>query len=220
MDLTTPMQAAGRQGSRRCPVVVVMVVALWVVGNILYRFPSLQRTASLNRPGKKEYVGTRWSNWGERRVQEFFEEKKLQFSKTNVADRVAVIGLGALNLFGVIVLSTLLKDMAVKPNEFISFAAALLPLLQNFSSIQASKGISGTFRKHGEPFRAPEQSGTFKEHQGILMGLLESWGSWQKASTKARYPEESIKNLQEMDKSGVAHMVQEDVARQTAELCG
>ncbi|XP_074269102.1 uncharacterized protein At5g03900, chloroplastic [Silene latifolia] len=101
-------------------------------GNILYRFPSLQRTASFNRTGKKEYVGTRWSDW-DGRVQEFFEEKKLQFSKTNVADRAAVIGLGALNFFGVIVLSTLLKDMAVKPNGFISFAESLLPLLQVYA---------------------------------------------------------------------------------------
>ncbi|KAK9674586.1 hypothetical protein RND81_12G242600 [Saponaria officinalis] len=101
-------------------------------GNILYRFPSLQKTAALKKTGPKEYAGTRWSDW-DGRVQKFFEEKKWQFSKTNVADRAAVIGLGALNLFGVIVLGTLLKDMAIKPSGFISFAAALFPLLQVYA---------------------------------------------------------------------------------------
>ncbi|KAE8718962.1 hypothetical protein F3Y22_tig00109983pilonHSYRG00012 [Hibiscus syriacus] len=32
-------------------------------GNILYRFQSLQRTASSQRSGRKEYVGRRWNDW-------------------------------------------------------------------------------------------------------------------------------------------------------------
>ncbi|GLT72964.1 hypothetical protein SLA2020_448550 [Shorea laevis] len=32
-------------------------------GNILYRFPSLQRTASSQRSKRKEYVGRRWTEW-------------------------------------------------------------------------------------------------------------------------------------------------------------
>ncbi|KAL9238897.1 hypothetical protein vseg_013265 [Gypsophila vaccaria] len=101
-------------------------------GNILYRFPSLQKTAALNNTGKKENARTRWSDW-DGRVQKFFEEKKWLFSKTNVGDRAAVIGLGALNLFGVVILGTLLKDLAIKPSGFISFAAALFPLLQVYA---------------------------------------------------------------------------------------
>ena len=47
-------------------------------GNILYRFPSLQRTASSQRSGQKEYVGRRWTDWigG---IEKFFNERKWQF---------------------------------------------------------------------------------------------------------------------------------------------
>ena len=47
-------------------------------GNILYRFPSLQRTASSQRSGRKEYVGRRWTDWigG---IEKFFNERKWQF---------------------------------------------------------------------------------------------------------------------------------------------
>ncbi|XP_010683731.2 uncharacterized protein At5g03900, chloroplastic [Beta vulgaris subsp. vulgaris] len=101
-------------------------------GNILYRFPSLQRTASSIRTGRKEYVGKRWADWSGR-VEKFFEEKKWQFSKTNSAERALVIGLGGLNLFGVIILATILKDMAVKPSGFLSLVSGLLPLLQVYA---------------------------------------------------------------------------------------
>lgn len=47
-------------------------------GNILYRFPSLQRTASSQRSGRKEYVGRIWADWVGG-VEKFFNEKKLQF---------------------------------------------------------------------------------------------------------------------------------------------
>lgn len=100
-------------------------------GNILYRFPSLQRTASSRRTGRKEYVGKRWSDWDG--VSKFFKEKKWLFSNTQPAERALVIGLGGLNLFGVIILSTILKDMAVKPSGFLSLVSSLFPLLQVYA---------------------------------------------------------------------------------------
>lgn len=102
-------------------------------GNILYRFPSLQRTAS-QKSKRKEYVGRRWADWVG--VEKFFKEKKWQFrffivffsdllvviylrlnpnmdecscSKTTASERAMVIGLGGLNLFGVIILGTMMK---------------------------------------------------------------------------------------------------------------
>ncbi|CAN4125586.1 unnamed protein product [Withania somnifera] len=77
-------------------------------GNILYQFPSLQRTAASRRSGRKEYVGKRWTDWVGQ-VERFLQEKKWQFSKTSSSERALVIGLGGLNLFGVIILGTMLK---------------------------------------------------------------------------------------------------------------
>ncbi|TKY63263.1 hypothetical protein E2542_SST13132 [Spatholobus suberectus] len=99
-------------------------------GNILYRFPSLQRTAS-QKSKRKEYVGRRWADWVG--VEKFFKEKKWQFSKTGTSERAMVIGLGGLNLFGVIILGTMLKDMAVAPSSFIKFVADIFPLLQIYA---------------------------------------------------------------------------------------
>ncbi|KAL5545839.1 hypothetical protein UlMin_005526 [Ulmus minor] len=101
-------------------------------GNILYRFPSLQRTASSQRSGKKEYVGKRWADWVGG-VEKFFKEKKLEFSKTSSSERAMVIGLGGLNLFGVIILGTMLKELAVRPSGFIQFVADIFPLLQIYA---------------------------------------------------------------------------------------
>lgn len=47
-------------------------------GNILYQFPSLQRTASSQRSGRKEYVGRRWADFVGG-VDKFFTEKKWEF---------------------------------------------------------------------------------------------------------------------------------------------
>ncbi|XP_027349951.1 uncharacterized protein At5g03900, chloroplastic [Abrus precatorius] len=99
-------------------------------GNILYRFPSLQRTAS-QKGKRKEYVGRRWADWVG--VEKFFKEKKWQFSKTSKSERAMVIGLGGLNLFGVIILGTMLKDVAVAPSSFIKFVADIFPLLQIYA---------------------------------------------------------------------------------------
>lgn len=101
-------------------------------GNILYRFPSLQRTASSQRSGRKEYVGKRWTDWVDG-VEKFFKEKKWQFSKTSNSERAMVIGLGGLNLFGVIILGTMLKNVAVTPSGFITFVSDIFPLLQIYA---------------------------------------------------------------------------------------
>ncbi|KAK3405796.1 hypothetical protein EUGRSUZ_K02037 [Eucalyptus grandis] len=101
-------------------------------GNILYRFPSLQRTASSQRTGRKEYVGRKWTDWVGG-VQKFFEERKWQFSKASASERAMVIGLGGLNLFGVIILGTMLKDYTTLPSGFIKFVADIFPLLQIYA---------------------------------------------------------------------------------------
>ncbi|KAF8403293.1 hypothetical protein HHK36_011395 [Tetracentron sinense] len=101
-------------------------------GNILYRFPSLQKTASTQRSGRKEYVGRRWADWVGG-VEKFFKEKKWQFSKTGNSERAMVIGLGGLNLFGVIILGTMLKNTAVTSSGFITFVSDISPLLQIYA---------------------------------------------------------------------------------------
>ncbi|KAI0496860.1 hypothetical protein KFK09_023184 [Dendrobium nobile] len=102
-------------------------------GNILYRFPSLQRTASSQRASRKEYVGKKWAQWVDG-IQKFFEEKKWSFSKTSASERAMVIGLGSLNLFGVIVLGSMLKNTTVSPSGFISFVSDIFPLLQVYAA--------------------------------------------------------------------------------------
>ncbi|EOY08246.1 Iron-sulfur cluster biosynthesis family protein isoform 1 [Theobroma cacao] len=102
-------------------------------GNILYRFPSLQRTASSQRSGRKEYVGRRWSDWVGG-IEKFFREKKWQFSKTSSSETAMVFGLGGINLFGVIILGAMLKDTAaVTPSGFIKFVTDIFPLLQIYA---------------------------------------------------------------------------------------
>ncbi|CAL4887550.1 unnamed protein product [Urochloa decumbens] len=101
-------------------------------GNIMYRFPSLQRTASSKSGGSREYVGTKWSAmFGG--VEKYLEEKPWKFSKANASEKAMVAGLGGLNLFGVIILGNLLKQMTVTPGGLISFAAQLYPLLQIYA---------------------------------------------------------------------------------------
>ncbi|KAL1330690.1 uncharacterized protein At5g03900, chloroplastic [Arachis ipaensis] len=100
-------------------------------GNIVYRFPSLQRTAS-QKGKRKEYVGRKWADWVGG-VEKFFKEKTWQFSKTSTSERAMVIGLGGFNLFGVIILGTMLKDMTVAPSSFIKFVADIFPLLQIYA---------------------------------------------------------------------------------------
>ncbi|VAI46225.1 unnamed protein product [Triticum turgidum subsp. durum] len=115
--------------------------SLLLLGNILYRFPSLQRTASSKGGGSREYVGTRWSTMSSG-VEKFMEEKPWEFSEANALERAMVAGLGGLNLFGVIILGNLLKQMTMTPGGLISFAAQLFPLLQAARNFQISTSPS------------------------------------------------------------------------------
>ncbi|PKA62372.1 Uncharacterized protein AXF42_Ash009257 [Apostasia shenzhenica] len=102
-------------------------------GNILYRFPSLQRTASSPRVGRKEYIGKKWAEWVDG-IGKYFEEKKWSFSKTSASEKAMVMGLGALNLSGVVILGSMLKNMTVAPSGFVSFVADIFPLLQIYAA--------------------------------------------------------------------------------------
>ncbi|KAL6575000.1 hypothetical protein OROMI_012285 [Orobanche minor] len=101
-------------------------------GNILYHFPSLQRTAAPQRSGREEYVGRNWSDWSGG-VEKFFKEKKWELSKTSASERAMVIGLGGLNLFGVLILGSMLKAMTVSQSGLISFVSDLFPLFQIYA---------------------------------------------------------------------------------------
>ncbi|KAL9261552.1 hypothetical protein AKJ16_DCAP26886 [Drosera capensis] len=100
-------------------------------GNILYRFPSFQRTA-VSQWGLKLKSLTR--TWTGAVAETIFKEKKWEFSKTDITERAMVIGLGGLNLFGVIFLGALLRDMSgVTPNAFLKFVINVFPLLQVYA---------------------------------------------------------------------------------------
>ncbi|OIT28606.1 PREDICTED: uncharacterized protein At5g03900, chloroplastic-like isoform X2 [Nicotiana attenuata] len=101
-------------------------------GNILYRFPSLQRTAARQWSGRKEFVGKIWPNW-DGQVEKYLKEIKWQFSKASVSQAALVVGLGVLNLLGVIILGTMLRSMTVSPSSFISSVSKLFPLLQIYA---------------------------------------------------------------------------------------
>lgn len=101
-------------------------------GNILYQFPSLQRTADSERNRKedlrrkfKERVGG---------ADKFFKEKNWKLSKISETEMALVGGLGGFNLFGVIVLGVLLKKTMIEPSGFISFVYRIFPLLQVYAA--------------------------------------------------------------------------------------
>ncbi|KAF5821462.1 hypothetical protein HanRHA438_Chr01g0014711 [Helianthus annuus] len=98
-------------------------------GNILYRFPSLQRTAASKKRNPKELEEIFKERVGG--PHKFFKENKWELSKTSYKERAVIGGLGGLNLFGVIALSAMLKTVKiVEPGPFISFVYKILPLLQ------------------------------------------------------------------------------------------
>lgn len=102
-------------------------------GNILYRFPSLQRTASTWFGNRKEYVGKKWKTWvGE--ATQFLQEKQWDFSKAGGKEKSLVIALGGLNLAGVILLGSMLKDIATIRGGFLSFVTDVFPLLQIYAA--------------------------------------------------------------------------------------
>ncbi|CAH2079950.1 unnamed protein product [Thlaspi arvense] len=110
----------------RCPNVLYVA---W--GNIL------QRTAS-GSSRRKEYVG-KWFDWVAD-MEKFFKDNLVPddgifflHSKTSSTERAMVIGMGVVNLFGVIVLNAMLKEMAVRPSGFLTFVKNIYPLLQIYA---------------------------------------------------------------------------------------
>ncbi|KAK1428777.1 hypothetical protein QVD17_17617 [Tagetes erecta] len=102
-------------------------------GNILYQFPSLQRTASSQKRSKKELEKLFKERVGG--PHKFFKEKKWELSKTSNEERALIGGLGGLNLFGVIVLTAMLKTVEiVEPTPFILFVYKILPALQLYAA--------------------------------------------------------------------------------------
>ncbi|KMZ73592.1 Iron-sulfur cluster biosynthesis family protein [Zostera marina] len=102
-------------------------------GDILYRFPSLQRTASSQGAGKKEYVGKRWSDWVAG-MNKYFKEEKWAFSKITSSEKAMVIGLGGLNFFGVVILGTMLQSTNITSKSLISFVSDIFPILQIYAA--------------------------------------------------------------------------------------
>ncbi|KAJ0792054.1 hypothetical protein HanOQP8_Chr01g0012981 [Helianthus annuus] len=67
-------------------------------GNILYRFPTLQRTAASKKRSKKELEEIFKERVGG--PHKFFKENKWELSQTSNKERAVIGGLGGLNLFG------------------------------------------------------------------------------------------------------------------------
>lgn len=75
------------------------MIATFLQGNILYQFPSLQRTASAKRVGRKEYVGKRWAELING-IDKYFKEKKWRFrSVFSSTSSFALIGLNKYKTF-------------------------------------------------------------------------------------------------------------------------
>ncbi|KAK9057662.1 hypothetical protein SSX86_022498 [Deinandra increscens subsp. villosa] len=102
-------------------------------GNILYWFPSLRRTAA-SKISKKLLEKIFKDRLGG--PDKFIKEKKWELSKTSNEERILIGGLGGLNLFGVIVLTAMLKTaQVVEPTPpFILFVKKILPLLQVYGA--------------------------------------------------------------------------------------
>ncbi|CAM6092664.1 unnamed protein product [Calypogeia fissa] len=97
-------------------------------GNIFYRFPSLQRTAN-------DWIGQRKEGSEE---SFYLAERRWNFSKANKMEQALVIGLGGVNLLGIIVLGSMLRDTAIlgqlSGTGLVPFAAKLLPWLQAYTA--------------------------------------------------------------------------------------
>ncbi|KAJ8542339.1 hypothetical protein K7X08_017205 [Anisodus acutangulus] len=147
-----------------------------VEGNILYRFPSLQRTAARQWRARKEYTGKRWPD-RDGEVEKYLKEIMWKFSKTSVSQAALAIGLGAVNLLGVIVLGTMLKSMSVSPSSFISSVSKMFPLLQIFAGSFFSIPLIRWFlvRKRNSEIekrnRAREQYARALEHPDLSLRL-------------------------------------------------
>ncbi|KAK1389652.1 Iron-sulfur cluster biosynthesis family protein [Heracleum sosnowskyi] len=98
-------------------------------GNILYQFPSLQRTASPDRRGKGHRDGIDKVVPNEK----FLRENYWNFSNTTMYQKVMVVGLAILNNLGVFILGGLLRDKEVTKIGFIKFVSYTYPLLQIYA---------------------------------------------------------------------------------------
>ncbi|KAK9809969.1 hypothetical protein WJX72_002793 [[Myrmecia] bisecta] len=91
-------------------------------GNLLYRFPSLQRTAraqAVPPPGERAALESTW-----------------KFSSASAGQRFAAAALGAANLVGVVVLGSLLRDPQMQyrlAHSGLAFVGGLFPLLQVYA---------------------------------------------------------------------------------------
>nr|PNR27888.1 hypothetical protein PHYPA_028480 [Physcomitrium patens] len=100
-------------------------------GNILYRFPSLQRTA-VDWLGRRKEAPKGGSDLY------YFQENQWAFSKARKVEQALVIGLGCLNLAGVVILSSMLRDysfiQSFRGSGLIPFAFKALPFLQAYTA--------------------------------------------------------------------------------------
>ncbi|XP_024538062.1 uncharacterized protein At5g03900, chloroplastic [Selaginella moellendorffii] len=93
-------------------------------GNIVYRFPSLQRTAA----------NQAWKSHNGDRLQ-YLQEAPLPFSRAKQTDQTLVVALGAFNLLGVLTLGSLLKDAAItaQMGGLLQFVSNAFPVLQAYT---------------------------------------------------------------------------------------
>ncbi|KAF2307628.1 hypothetical protein GH714_030360 [Hevea brasiliensis] len=63
----------------------------------------------------------------------FDGQPEIDESKTGASEKAMVIGLGGANLFGVIILGAMLKDIAVTPSGLLKFVSGIFPLLQIYA---------------------------------------------------------------------------------------
>eukprot|EP00898_Chlorokybus_atmophyticus_P006103 jgi/Chlat1/6494/Chrsp45S06065 len=101
-------------------------------GNLVYRFPALQRTAQ----ERSMLLGGRTRSHDVIPEQPFLEERPQQFSRATPEQKALAIGLGVVNLAGVIILSGMLGDpMTVRQisSGIVSLTASILPFLRVYA---------------------------------------------------------------------------------------
>ncbi|GBG72868.1 hypothetical protein CBR_g12587 [Chara braunii] len=105
-------------------------------GNLLYRFPALQRTAkdAWDWPRMNEDSGG---------SSDYFQENRWEFSGATSLQQALAIGLGAVNLIGVVILASMLRNPATimqiraggsLSGSFIPFVSQTLPFLQAYAA--------------------------------------------------------------------------------------
>eukprot|EP00245_Coleochaete_scutata_P013752 TRINITY_DN569_c0_g1_i1.p1 TRINITY_DN569_c0_g1~~TRINITY_DN569_c0_g1_i1.p1 ORF type:complete len:569 (-),score=108.19 TRINITY_DN569_c0_g1_i1:162-1868(-) len=100
-------------------------------GNILYRFPSLQRTAT-------DWRGRRRASLNDNRESlQYLSEAKWTFSEAPAGQQALTILLGLVNLIGVVYLATVLKDVRVVKqvgSELVLFVYTIMPGLVAYAT--------------------------------------------------------------------------------------